>query len=95
MLLEIQKTEMIEITLEKVLYVCFADRRYYRFTPIDNGDNIEVLQFAEMDNNFDLQCRKGLFDSMIPIINLKHEYAKEITEDEFNIKLQDLLLHYI
>jgi hypothetical protein len=93
MLIEIQKTETREVVLNETRYVCFADRGYYRFTPVK--DNIEVLMYRDREDEFELSCRIGLWESQIAILELTHVYAVKITEDEFNTKLQDLLLHYI
>lgn len=92
MLLEITKKEMIEITLSKVLYTKYGNGLYYRYTPKDG--NIEVLQFSCQDN-FNLLARVGLWENDIEQINLTGKYTLEITEDEFNTKLQELLLKHI
>jgi len=93
MLIEIQKTEMREIILDSPRYVKFTEMVYYAFTP--NNDTIEVLLFRERDGNFELSSRIGIYESQIDILELTHEYAEEITEDEFKTKLQELLLKYI
>lgn len=93
MLLEIQKTEMVEILLDAPKYILFAERIYYRFTP--ENDTIKVLRFQhEVTSNlsFSLSATKGLYESDIPVLNLTSEFAKEITEDEFNNELQKQLL---
>ncbi len=93
MLIEIQKTETREIPLTETRYVSFADKMYYRFTPTE--DNIRVLHFQERNDELDVTSKLGLYDSQVGILELTREYAKEITEDEFNTKLQELLLKYI
>ena len=99
MLIEIQKTEVREIALKETRFVSYAERMYYRFTPVLIGesleDNIEVLVFHELNNEFSLSVKNGLYESQINIVELTHVNAVEITEDEFNTKLQELLLKYI
>ncbi len=95
MLLEITKKEMREVVLNETRYVCHADRSYFRFTPKD-GD-VEVLNFIEWaeTKEFKVDSRIGLYEHQIDIIEVTGKYMKEITEDEFNTKLQELLLKYI
>jgi hypothetical protein len=92
MFIEVTKKEKVELTLETIKYVCFADKRFYRFTPL--AENIEVLSFRDNGNEFELELRAKIYEHEVDILNCQREFAKEISAHEFNETLQSkLLLH--
>lgn len=88
-------TKEIEIELPQPLYVCVCDSIYYKFS---QKEEVEVLTFQEdMLSTIKFSCslRKGIYEHEIEIAQLEHIFGRQITEDEFYSKLNELLNKYV
>lgn len=90
-------TQEVELNATFPLFICYGNSIYHRFCELENKE-IEVLRFSfdvTSSMRFELQNRNYVAPCEVGMINLTEKYAKQITEEEFNSKLSELLNKYV